>query len=254
MAEQQLIGIAAGISLKNKFPHIFVQSTFLQRSYDQIIHDIAFMKIKCNIFSVRSGFSGLDSPTHHAIFDLTILPSIPNVNVRFPSTLKRAKIITKKLLFKKEKTCDIVLLPYFPVVDSVEKFIDKNYIFDNYGAFNKNNNSDVLLVSTSNSNNYILDYINKSKLNLNHLILEDISLSYKTINFLNKFKSIFILEENNDKSGLAAQISIKLNTNIKVGGIGVTKFVNAGSQNHTLKDSNLDYNSFINSIKNFIKK
>ena len=80
------------------------------------------MKIKCNIFSVRSGFSGLDSPTHHAIFDLTILPSIPNVNVRFPSTLKRAKIITKKLLFK-EKTCDIVLLPYFPVVDSVKNLL-----------------------------------------------------------------------------------------------------------------------------------
>ena len=71
--------------------------------YDQIIHDIAFMKIKCNIFSVRSGFSGLDSPTHHAIFDLTILPSIPNVNVRFPSTLKRAKIITKNYYLKKKK-------------------------------------------------------------------------------------------------------------------------------------------------------
>ena len=55
--------------------------------------------------------------------------------------------------------------------------------FDNYGAFNKNNNSDVLLVSTSNSNNYILDYINKSKLNLNHLILEDIIYPIKQLIF-----------------------------------------------------------------------
>ena len=61
MAEQHIFGMAAGLVMQGKKPVVCIQSTFMQRSYDQIIHDLSFMNLGVTIIGYRSGFAGYDS-------------------------------------------------------------------------------------------------------------------------------------------------------------------------------------------------
>ena len=65
-------------------PFFAVYSTFLQRAYDQIIHDIAISNLPVTFCIDRSGLVGADGPTHHGVFDLTFLRAIPNIVVMLP--------------------------------------------------------------------------------------------------------------------------------------------------------------------------
>jgi len=84
MAEQQAIGMACGMALRGKYPIVCIQTTFLQRAFDQLIHDVAYMNLPVTLLGVRSGFAGYDSPTHHGVYDIPYLRSIPNLAVVYP--------------------------------------------------------------------------------------------------------------------------------------------------------------------------
>ena len=64
--------------------YCFYQSTFLQRAFDQLIHDVCFSNQNIVILTVRSGFAGYDNPTHHGIYDLSYLRCLPNLKVYYP--------------------------------------------------------------------------------------------------------------------------------------------------------------------------
>ncbi len=96
MAEQHAVGFASGLSLNKLKPIVCIQSTFLQRAYDQILHDLAYMNLPTTILSTRSGFSGYDSPTHHGIHDISYLRSIPNLEIYYPLTIENTFNLIKK--------------------------------------------------------------------------------------------------------------------------------------------------------------
>ncbi len=88
IAEQHATTFAAGLARGGMLPVFAVYSTFLQRAYDQIIHDCAMQKLKI-VFAVdRAGFVGSDGESHHGIFDTAFLNSIPDITVMVPSTFK----------------------------------------------------------------------------------------------------------------------------------------------------------------------
>jgi 1-deoxy-D-xylulose-5-phosphate synthase len=64
---QHAMSMACGMARAGNYPVVFYQSTFLQRAFDQLLHDIGFSNNSILILSVRSGFSGYDNPTHHGI-------------------------------------------------------------------------------------------------------------------------------------------------------------------------------------------
>ncbi|MBN2406876.1 MAG: 1-deoxy-D-xylulose-5-phosphate synthase [Elusimicrobia bacterium] len=85
IAEQHAVTFAAGLACCGLKPVCAIYSTFLQRSYDQIIHDVALQELPV-IFAIdRAGLVGEDGPTHHGIFDLSYLCSVPNMIVTAPS-------------------------------------------------------------------------------------------------------------------------------------------------------------------------
>ncbi len=84
MAEQHAIGMACGAALQGMKPVVCIQTTFMQRAFDQLIHDVAYMNLPVTVLGVRSGFSGYDSPTHHGIYDIPYLRSIPNFTILYP--------------------------------------------------------------------------------------------------------------------------------------------------------------------------
>ncbi len=84
IAEQHAVTFAGGLSLLGIKPFVAIYSTFLQRAYDQIIHDIALQKLPVKFFLDRGGLVGEDGPTHHGAFDLSYLRVIPNMVVMAP--------------------------------------------------------------------------------------------------------------------------------------------------------------------------
>lgn len=84
IAEQHAVTFAAGLSLEGMKPVVAIYSTFLQRAYDQIIHDVCLTK-RPVMFSVdRGGLVGDDGPTHHGVFDLSYLRTAPNMVIMAP--------------------------------------------------------------------------------------------------------------------------------------------------------------------------
>ena len=84
IAEEHAVTFAAALALKGLRPIVAIYSTFLQRAYDEIIHDVALQKIPV-IFAIdRAGIVGSDGPTHHGLFDLSYLRNIPGLTIWAP--------------------------------------------------------------------------------------------------------------------------------------------------------------------------
>lgn len=85
IAEQHAVTFAAGLACEGLKPFVALYSSFLQRAYDQVLHDVALQKLPVRFAIDRAGFVGEDGATHHGIFDLTMLCPIPNMIVMAPA-------------------------------------------------------------------------------------------------------------------------------------------------------------------------
>lgn len=85
IAEQHAVTLAAGMATQGIVPFCTIYSTFLQRAYDQVIHDVALQNLPVIFCLDRAGLVGEDGPTHHGIFDIAYLRCIPNLIIFAPS-------------------------------------------------------------------------------------------------------------------------------------------------------------------------
>jgi len=84
IAEQHAVTLAAGMATQGLIPFCNIYSTFLQRAYDQVIHDVALQKLPVIFCLDRAGLVGEDGATHHGVFDLSYLRCVPNLIVFAP--------------------------------------------------------------------------------------------------------------------------------------------------------------------------
>lgn len=84
IAEQHAVTFAAGLATAGLRPVVGIYSTFLQRAFDQIIHDVAIQRLPVIFGLDRAGFAGDDGRTHHGVFDLSYLRAIPNMTIMAP--------------------------------------------------------------------------------------------------------------------------------------------------------------------------
>lgn len=84
IAEQHSVTLAAGMATQGIIPYLAIYSTFLQRAYDQVIHDVALQNLPVVFCIDRAGIVGTDGATHHGYFDISFLRSIPNMIVSAP--------------------------------------------------------------------------------------------------------------------------------------------------------------------------
>jgi 1-deoxy-D-xylulose-5-phosphate synthase len=85
IAEQHAVTFAAGMAVEGLKPVVAIYSTFLQRAYDQLIHDVALQNLPVVFALDRSGLVGADGPTHHGAFDYSYLRCVPNMTVMAPA-------------------------------------------------------------------------------------------------------------------------------------------------------------------------
>jgi 1-deoxy-D-xylulose-5-phosphate synthase len=84
IAEQHAVLFAAGLALEGAKPVAAIYSTFLQRAYDQIVHDVCLQKLNVVFAMDRAGLVGDDGPTHHGVFDISYLRCLPNLVLMAP--------------------------------------------------------------------------------------------------------------------------------------------------------------------------
>lgn len=84
IAEQHAVTFAAGLATEGKIPFAAIYSTFLQRGYDQVVHDVAIQKLPVVFCMDRAGLVGADGPTHHGLYDIAYMRCLPHMIVAAP--------------------------------------------------------------------------------------------------------------------------------------------------------------------------
>lgn len=95
IAEQHAVTFAAAMAAEGMKPFVSIYSTFMQRAVDQIIHDVALMKLPVRFLVDRAGVVGDDGETHHGLYDIPILKSIPNMMIFAPSGFRELRDMIK---------------------------------------------------------------------------------------------------------------------------------------------------------------
>lgn len=113
MEEQHALTLATGLALGGKKPVVAYQSTFFQRAFDQLVHDLCFLEPPVLLLLYRSGFAGYDNPTHHGIYDLAYLRGVPNLRLCYPKDRFEAeRMVREELRALSGPTA--ILMPYGP--------------------------------------------------------------------------------------------------------------------------------------------
>ena len=110
IAEQHAVTLAAGMAAQGYIPFCTIYSTFLQRAYDQVIHDVALQKLPVIFCVDRAGLVGHDGPTHHGVFDIAFLRCIPNLIIATPKDERELR----NLLYTAQQGLELPLIIRYP--------------------------------------------------------------------------------------------------------------------------------------------
>lgn len=145
IAEQHAVTFAAGLAIADYHPVVAIYSTFLQRAYDQLIHDVALQELPVLFAIDRAGIVGADGPTHQGAYDLSYLRCIPNMVVMTPSDENECRqlLYTGYKLNKPAAVryprgagigCELLPLQSVPLGKSVERRRGKQVAILNFGT------------------------------------------------------------------------------------------------------------------------
>ena len=141
IAEQHAVTFSAGLASMGMIPVFAVYSSFIQRAYDQLIHDVAISGMHVVLGIDRAGIVGEDGETHQGMFDVPMLTSIPNTAIYSPSCYAELKMGLKKALYD-EKGLAAVRYPR----GQDNSTFDKSHLNTEY-TFTEIQNSDMLLIT-----------------------------------------------------------------------------------------------------------
>lgn len=241
IAEQHALTFSCGLASQGMIPVFAVYSTFLQRCYDQIIHDAAIEKKHIVLCVDRAGFVGEDGETHQGLFDVAMLSSIPNVTIFSPVDASELKFTLHKAIYE----CDGIAVIRYPRGYSVD--IRKN-AYSDYTYSGKNNN--LLLISYGRTALNIQNIPDSDSLLLNRIYpIED-----KVLEISGAYNKIYFFEEGMKDGGIAEKLMCKLHSagfkgNFQISAID-REFVKSADTESQLKKYGLDRESIIDKVKN----
>ena len=247
IAEQHAVTFSSGLAKNGLVPVFAVYSTFLQRSYDQLIHDVAMQKLKV-IFGIdRAGFVGEDGESHQGIFDVSYLNTIPYLTVYSPSSYEELSCMLNQAVYYEEGAVAV----RYP--RGKEKALPENYQYDK---------SDYSVCGDNNAKNCIITYgVEFSECYSAFLELEDTfiiklnkikPINNNVINLVNH-KNVFFFEESIKSGSVGEAFAALLEENgvlVDYHHICVNdEFVKQASVDSQLKTYKLDKDSVISIVK-----
>jgi len=255
MAEQQALGLAAGLAISGLKPFVCYQSTFLQRAFDQIIHDISFMNLPVTILGARSGFAGFDSPTHHGIYDLSYLRSVPNLKIFYPGTSHELN----KIIEMRGRAPDgpmLILYPYEGVRDDEEMYQPKEPSIENAEVIYQSRTGYILSVGNTLATAFEL----RKMLSLDNIDFGIVNIRWinplpndQLLSLLKSVKYVVTTEENVRDGGFGSSIAELIVDNeltCRLLRSGIEKgFAGPGNKNELCKETEIDAESILKKIK-----
>lgn len=200
IAEQHAVTFASGLAKGGMIPVFAVYSTFLQRAYDQLVHDGTLQNQKLIIGLDRAGFVGEDGVTHQGVLDVSFLNSIPNVTVFSPATYERLKYDLENSV-KTATNLTVIRYPRGCEYNLTENFKLSNNDYDYF-----ENGRDILIVSYGRVSVNVLNAINELKkhgINASAIILHKIKpICDDVISIAVNYKSVYFYEESVKSGGI----------------------------------------------------
>ncbi len=259
IAEQHAVTFAAGLAVGGFKPVFAVYSTFLQRAYDQIIHDVCLQNLSVLFCIDRSGLVGNDGETHHGIFDLSYLLHIPNMKIMAPKDGKELVEMIKYAVI----TDGPIAIRYPRGKSDDFTSISQDYNIKEMKAEVLLKGKDVCIIALGNmvrtayeaAKKLQLDHINCTVVNARFAKpLDEDTIIAQCLDV----KYIVTIEDNVVKGGFGSQIIELLNNkninhkNIKLLGIP-DQFIEQGNTEELMKKHNLDVEGVVHHIKEWIK-
>ncbi len=241
IAEQHAVTFAAGLRKGGMKPYFAVYSSFLQRAYDQIIHDCAIDNLPICLLIDRAGIVGEDGETHQGLFDISFLTSIPNVEIYSPSHYNELEYLIKKSSINQNITA--IRYPR-----GCEKPIGEDIDYKNDFTVLRGNSKKALitygrLFSNAYDAKAFAPDINIIKLNKIY------PLSDELIDAVKNYDEIHFFEESIQNGGIAEHLLAKLNNSGYNGNYSIhaisNKFVPAASVASAMKTNGLDTDSML---------
>lgn len=251
IAEEHAVVFASGLSKGGMVPFFVVYSTFLQRCYDQLIHDAALQKQKIIIAIDRAGFVGEDGETHQGIFDVAFMNTISNFTIYAPSTYDELRKDMFKAVYK-DSNVIAIRYPRGAECEIPDDFRPTYDVFDIYG----DEDSDVSIVTYGRIfGNACKAYklLKQQNKNVRIVKLNKIKpLDPSIIEVLRNDRNIFFFEEGIQNGGVGEKLALRL---LEAGYSGEYKlvavdycFVEQGSVESTIKKNNLDTQSMVDIV------
>jgi 1-deoxy-D-xylulose-5-phosphate synthase len=259
IAEQHAVTFSAGLATQGLIPFCNIYSSFMQRAYDQIIHDVALQNLNVVFCLDRGGLVGADGPTHHGVFDLAYLRSIPNIIISAPMNEEELR----NLMYTAQLRNNGPFAIRYPRGRGVMTDWHKPFREIEIGRSRKvNEGTDIAILTIGHIGNIVSDAILR-------LEAENISVAHYDMRFVKpldkeclhtifkKFNSLITIEDGTVVGGFgSAVIEFMCENGYKadVKRLGVPdRFVEHGTQSELYKECGFDADSIYSTVKSMVK-
>jgi len=253
IAEQHAITFACGLSCGGIKPIVAIYSTFLQRAYDQVIHDVVVQDLDILLAIDRAGIVGADGETHQGIYDLSFLRILPKVVIMTPSDEQEmCNMLTTGF---NHKGLAAVRYPRgYTLGLDFNLNINEEIKIGESRMIRKGDKIAYLVFGTL--LNTILQVANKNNATVVDMRFVKPIDEKMIINICSNYEYIFTIEDNVVLGGAGSAVNeviLKYGFNVKVKNIGIPdKTIPHGNQNDILEEIGLDYNGIINTTNDYI--
>lgn len=247
ISEEHALVYASGMAINSYRPYVTVYSTFLQRAYDEISHDVARMNLPVTIMVDHSGLVGSDGETHQGIYDFTYLSSIPNMTITMAKDSEEAN-----RLFNFSLTYQGPLAIRYPVMNTnkLVSYTKEKLEYGQWDVLRESLKKDTALISFGPYLNNILEK------NIDITLINAIfnyPINEKVLRDIVEYKNIIIYDPYGTEYGFAMFVSNKL-TELNYGGNIVKvclphKFIKKGTIEQQEKRFNVDIDSLMKRIE-----
>lgn len=256
IAEEHAMTFTAGLASQNKKPYLTVYSSFIQRAYDQLNHDIARMDLPCLIGIDRCGIVGEDGDTHHGVFDISIFSSLPNIVYMTPKDGLEAMKMINTAMFNHDHPY-LLRFPKGNVENNNQPTLETLEV-GSWEWIIDDPQSHITIITYDIKVLKVKELIESKKLDISLINARFIKpMDYQMLNLLaQKNQYIFVYETDMIQGGLASQISYyyhQNHMNVKLSSMGIDDhFVPQGKIDELLAYEQIDIDHLYLKLKEII--
>lgn len=250
IAEENALVMASAMAKSGMIPIVFIYSSFLQRGYDELIHDIARTNMHVVLCVDRAGIVPQDGDTHQGIYDIAFLHSIPNIKIWNPITQADAKKMIRDACLKEDGPI-VIRYPKGSSVEGLSYFNEMNYNVIKEGK--------VMIISYGPNILAIYQRIVEEKLNVGLIAIKDVSkVDTSLITYLNKQCSgCYVYEEvikNSNYAMLLREARDEANATFKINSTCLENtYLRVGSCDEIKKYYHITIDDFLVKVKEGLK-